>query len=166
MVKTLAEQLGPDTIRKFERAAPQRIKEAETLVVGEHRLTAIYLYGYAIEMLLKAVYFKQILRYGVNMEIDRETRTRVEARARDSELMSRSEPHDFSGWARLLVEDRRVLKKDEYEKKFGQQIVDKAALAYEKWRPAMRYRVTDASEGDVQAIQSVAGWFLQKYPTM
>jgi hypothetical protein len=165
MVKTLSQQFGPDTVRKFERAAPQRLEEAATLVAGEHRLVAIYLYGYAIEMLLKAAYFKQILRHASTTEIDRETRMRVEARARQSGFMSR-EPHDFAGWARLLVTDRRDLKNDEYEKRFGQQIVDKATLAYGKWRPEMRYRVTDASEDDVKAIRSVAEWFLQKYPSM
>ena len=68
MVKTLVEQLGPDTIFRFEQSARLRIEEGDWLA-DRYSLIAIYLYGYAAEMSLKAAYFRN-LRLGATVEID------------------------------------------------------------------------------------------------
>lgn len=90
MNQTLADQFGPDTIRKFMNAAPLRFEEAEALMREEHHLAAIYLFGYSAEMLIKAAYFRA-QRLGSTIEIGPETRHRIEVRARMDGLMS-SEP--------------------------------------------------------------------------
>jgi HEPN domain-containing protein len=48
----------PHTIAEFRRAATLRYREAVRLAVAGDRLAAIYLSGYAAEMLLKAAYFR------------------------------------------------------------------------------------------------------------
>ena len=84
MLKTLVDQLGPDTIVRFERSAPLRIEEGDFLA-EKYPLIAIYLYGYAAEMILKAAYFKN-LKFGSIDEIDRESRNRAMALARYTDL--------------------------------------------------------------------------------
>jgi hypothetical protein len=46
------------TIREFRAAAGLRYREGQRLALTGNRLTAIYLWGYAAEMLLKAAYFR------------------------------------------------------------------------------------------------------------
>ena len=160
MPKTLAEQLGPDTIVRFERAAPLRIEEGDVLV-AKCRLTAIYLYGYAVEMLLKYGYFKNI-GFGVIDEIDRDARNRAMAVARTNSLMS-WDPHDIPGWARLLVWDKQVLHTPGYPAGLARKIVERSLLVYENWRPQMRYRNTEPSPKSVSSVRDVAKWFLDNY---
>lgn len=53
MPLTLATRIGPDTLGKLEQAAQRRYAEARRLVADEP-LGAIYLFGYTVEMRLKA----------------------------------------------------------------------------------------------------------------
>src|SRR4051812_3823455 len=132
MPKSLVDQLGPDTIVRFVRSAPLRAEEGDFLS-EKHRLTSIYLCGYAAEMILKAAYFKNIGFHSID-EIDRATRNRAMALAQSHNFMS-WDPHDILGWARLLVWDKETLHTPAYDVNFGRQIVAKAQTVYENWRP-------------------------------
>src|SRR4051794_20319239 len=112
MAKTLVDQLGPDTIARFERSAPLRLEEGDVLAI-RYPLTAIYLYGYSAEMLLKAAYFRH-LKFRALDEIDRDTRNRAMALAQLHNFMSR-DPHDIPGWARFLVWDKETLHTPAYD---------------------------------------------------
>jgi hypothetical protein len=164
MAKSLAGKYGPDTIRKYLRAAPERFKEAEYLASAGHNLAALYFYGYTVEMLIKAAYFK-MSRYGVTVEIDRDARNRVMTRARRAGLMS-YEPHDLVGWARLLISDKETLSRSPYHTKFAEQIQARSSSVYERWRPEMRYRVTTGPQAEINRVHSDAKWFLDNYGRM
>jgi hypothetical protein len=163
MSKTLAEQLGYDTISRFVKSAPLRLEEGDVLS-KDYRLAAIYLYGYAAEMILKAAYFKN-LRYPVIAEIDRDTRNRAMAVAQMNGFMQR-DPHDIAGWARLLVWDRATLHTPAYEPALSRQIVAKAITIYENWRPEMRYRNTSPAVATVAIVRSAVGWLVTNYARM
>ena len=137
IAKTLVDQLGPDTIARFSRSAPLRVEEGDSLS-KKYPLTAIYLYGYAAEMVLKGAYFRN-LRFGLTQEIDRDTRNRAMALAKLNGFMS-SDPHDIPGWARLLVWDKQTLHIPAYKPDLERKIVDQSLVIYENWRPQMRYR--------------------------
>jgi hypothetical protein len=66
--QTLSDQIGIDTVRKLEAAVPWRLQDAEVLRLAGRRLAAIYLYGYVVEMLLGAAYFR-LIRYGPDTDI-------------------------------------------------------------------------------------------------
>jgi hypothetical protein len=162
MIPSIVDQLGPDTVSRWERSAPKRIAEGDTLLAADQCLIAIYLYGYAIEMRLKAAYFR-MLRYGPHVEVDADARNRAEVRARQSGLMSGA-PHDLAGWARLLVSDRQRLMRDPFEQKFGLEVVKRAVLVYDHhWRPRMRYRGTDVKKATALVVRSAATWFEEHY---
>jgi hypothetical protein len=163
MSKTLAEQLGYDTISRFVKSAPLRLEEGDVLS-KDYRLAAIYLYGYAAEMILKAAYFKN-LRYPVIAEIDRDTRNRAMAVAQVNGFMHR-DPHDIAGWARLLVWDRATLRTPAYEPALSRQIVSKSITVYENWRPEMRYRNTSPAAATVAIVRSAVGWLVTNYARM
>jgi hypothetical protein len=164
MAKPLAGRYGPDTIRKYERAAAERFKEAEWLASAGYNLAALYFYGYTVEMLIKAAYFR-LLRYGVTVEIDRDARNRVMLRARQSGLMN-YEPHDLVGWAKLLISDKETLLPPPYHTKFAEQIQVRSFSGYEQWRPEMRYRVTNVPAAEIKRVHSDAKWFLENYGRM
>ena len=163
MPTTLADRLGFDTIAGFERSAPKRLEEGDFLA-ERYRLTAIYLYGYAAEMILKAAYFKN-LRLSPVAEIDRDTRNRAMAVARLLKLTS-GDPHDIPGWARLLVRYKEDLGRVAYEPKFSRKIVANAQTIYENWRPEMRYRSMSPTANNVFEVRTAAEWLIKSYPKL
>ena len=63
MVTPLALRFGEpddDTIASFERAAAARFRDATILRRADRRLAAIYLYGYSVEMWIKAASFRSL----------------------------------------------------------------------------------------------------------
>jgi hypothetical protein len=164
MAKALAERFGPDTIAKFEKAARMRFEEAESLRVEGHHLAAVYFFGYVVEMVLKAAYFR-MLRYGLTTEIGLDARNRAMARARGLELMGPG-PHDLVGWARFLVTEGSSRNLPAYDGKLSQKIVEQASIAYASWRPEMRYRATSVSSSHVAEMRASSGWFLSNYGRM
>jgi hypothetical protein len=60
MPQLLLDRCQPDSIREFRAAALQRANDAQALLARERRTAAIYLWGYAAEMMLKASYFAVI----------------------------------------------------------------------------------------------------------
>jgi hypothetical protein len=160
MAKTLVDQLGPDTIVRFERSAPLRIEEGDKLA-EKHPLTAIYLYGYAAEMIIKSAHFKA-LRFGATDEIDRDSRNRAMALARVNNLMGH-DPHDIPGWARLLVCNKQTLHTPAYPSGLARQIVDNGIVIYENWRPQMRYRNTVPPPATATIVRTSAKWFVDNY---
>lgn len=109
---SLVDRLGEfdnDSIAGFERAAAQRYRDAEVLRRANRRLSAIYLYGYAVEMWLKAAYFRVTFAHD-----GLDSKTQIDAlrrRAAENEwivlgLPKKLGPHDIAGWAHLLVKKR------------------------------------------------------------
>jgi hypothetical protein len=164
MSKTLAEPLGYDTISRFVKSAPLRLEEGDVLS-KDYRLAAIYLYGYAAEMILKAAYFKN-LRYPVIAEIDRDTRKRAGFVAELQGFMKRREPHNIAGWARLLVWDKMTLHTPAYEPTLSREIVAKAETVYQNWRPEMRYRNTSPNGATVAIGRSAVACLVANYSRM
>jgi hypothetical protein len=161
MAKKQLEMFGPDTISKFEKSAQMRIAEGD-LLAKDHPLTAIYLYGYAAEMTLKAAYFRN-LGFGAVDEIDPNERNRAMARARASDLMG-FDPHDIPGWARLLVRDKGTIHLPAYHSRLEKKIVANAISIYENWRPEMRYRHTTPARPTVIRVRDLAQWIVEEYP--
>ena len=56
----IARVTADHSIREFRNAAWRRYQEARRLAINGDRLAAIYLWGYAAEMLLKAAYFRLV----------------------------------------------------------------------------------------------------------
>lgn len=165
-VQSLIDHFAPDCIWRLERAAELRFHDAEALNV-EHRLAAIYLYGYCIEMCLAAAFFRAA-GFHPGMPIDRDARQRRMSLARvtvdsDGEPIMGSDPHPLTGWARLLRWHRSAspdIAPDDIEQL--NRAVKLSERAYLHWRPEMRYKTIAPSPSQFQDVRFAAQWLLQQ----
>jgi hypothetical protein len=105
---SLIQRLSHDhSIREFRAAARLRLREATHLATANHRLGAIYLSGYAGEMLLKAAYFR-LAGWGLTVRI---TLADIQAaKVHATSALGLPWPgnlHDLTSWTSLLIEERR-----------------------------------------------------------
>lgn len=158
---SLIEKVGPDTIARFNRAAPRRFAEAEYLAEGGHFLAAIYFYGYCIEIIVGAAYFR-VLRFGVLETIDPSRLRNVLASARLlSDFGEKSHPID--GLARLLVQDKKDLSPPAYDAETEKRILVESSTLREFWTPKLRYRAIEATAREARTVRESAEWFLDHH---
>ena len=112
MRKKLVERAGEDTLGKLEAAALSRIREAEALYTAGQRLGAVYLYGYVIEISLKAAYYRVIGLIPATL-IQKKLHRRPAEDAIENMKTLPAHPHGgplpghhFVGWARLIEQER------------------------------------------------------------
>jgi hypothetical protein len=108
MPKRLLDRRRRETINEYRAAARERIADGEALAASGRATSAIYLWGHAAEMALKACYF-ECIRFGSTQQITRLDRKHAEGRA---VVLSTAKPapanfHDLEFWAELLVAERR-----------------------------------------------------------
>ena len=165
-IAPLAGHLAPDSIGLLERAARQRVADADSLGANGRRLAAVYFLGFAVEMCLSAAYFRSI-GFAPGTPIDRETRKRRMAQARqmqglDGQPLMSSDAHPLVGWARYL-EWQRGLSGALSDQQRGRlrEAVRRAGVVYRHWRPELRYKLTEAREVQLAEVRLAAEWFIQ-----
>src|SRR5690349_10393450 len=93
---------GYDCIVQFEDAAAQRSAEAEILLKRSRHLGAIYLFGYSVEMRVKAAFFRNA-GFLAGRLISPQDRSNAIAMSATLGLPVAPGPHDIAGWAALAV---------------------------------------------------------------
>jgi len=162
----LADHLAPDTIARLERAAQQRVADADYLNSAGRRTVALYILGYVVEMCLTAAYFRSI-RFSETAPIDRETRRRRmtqarQIRASDGESLMSSDPHPLVGWARYLERQRHLSGGvSAREKTRLREAIRRAEIVYRHWRPELRYKVTEVRDLQFAEVRLAVAWFIQ-----
>lgn len=130
------------------------------LLASERRTAAIYLWGYAAEMTVKASYFSVI---GVP-EHQTITIADLEAARQSAAIVgtpSFKGLHNIEGWARLLVAKRASLPGLTYPiPGFGNLVITAASRIYSLWREILRYHKNIAYEYEVVQVQTAAQWLL------
>jgi len=165
-VNPLADHLAPDSIKRLQRAAEQRIEDAHRLMEEKRFLAALYFFGYSVEMVLSAAYYRSA-GFSPNMPIDRDTRQRRMAYARllrtpDGQPLMESDPHPLVGWARFLEWQRSASEElTSREVQLLKESIRSAERAYKHWRPELRYKTTQVTPGQVEEVQKAASWFMQ-----
>lgn len=165
-VSALIDHLAPDAVSRLERAAEKRFEEAELLAIRKRWLTAIYLYGYSIEMCLTAAYYRSA-GFSAQVPIDRDTRHRRMAQARQlrtssGRLLMENDPHPLAGWARFLEWQRKL--SGDLSRQHTQRLkeaVHKAERAYKHWRPELRYKTMDVTPDQLDEVRRAARWFIE-----
>lgn len=164
-----------DTIASFERAAAARLRDATVLRRADRRLSAVYLYGYAVEMWIRAAYFRTLYRSTGQPDTTpfrREHRERAVNEWKALGLQKRPGPHDIEGWARLVVRKREQLARRAgsdvqlYESEFANEIVNRAVILSLVWREYMRYRSPNVRAGEARSAAVEAAWFKKSYGNM
>lgn len=165
-VSSLADHLAPDTTKSLTRAAEERIEDAGRLLAEKRFLAALYLFGYSVEMVLAAAYFRSA-GFLPSMPIDRETRHRHMVRARQmtmetGEPLMDSDPHPLVGWARSLQRQRSASPDlTARQVQLLANAVDKAEMVYKHWRPELRYKTAQVTEQQIEEVRKSAIWFNQ-----
>jgi hypothetical protein len=165
-VNSLADRLAPDTINNLKRAANERFEDADRLVEQKRFLAALYLFGYCVEMVLAAAYYRSA-GISPNMPIDRDTRQRHMAKGRQLTMttgqpLMEPDPHPLVGWARFL-QWRRSVARDltAREVQLLNDAIDRAGIIYKHWRPELRYKTTRVTQDQIEEVRRSATWFIK-----
>ncbi len=165
MPKGLLERCQPDSIAQFRVAARQRFADGEALAAAERRTAAVYLWGYAAEMTLKAAYFEVM----VFAKTDVITLADLRAAAFTAPGLGVTWPglpgnpklHDLRAWAELLVATRGTNPGTAYaDPAFGAQVVTQGNLLQRLWSEVLRYRKNLAYDHELEQVRKATAWLL------
>ncbi len=165
-VTSWADRLAPNTINTLRRAAEDRVEDASRLVERKRFLAALYLFGYGVEMVLSASYFRSA-GFFPNQPIDGDTRHRHMAKARQrkratGQPLMEQDPHPLVGWARLLRWQRSASPElTTREDQVLKEAIERAELVYQYWRPELRYKKADVTMDQLEEVRSSAIWFIK-----
>lgn len=160
MPLTLVRRAGADTLGKLEAAARRRFREAHALEESGEHLGAIYLYGYSVEIRLKAAYYRTI---GLvpRTTIDRAThRIPAEQMIRNlPSLPPGSAPgHHVIGWAALLEQARAQVGRP-MPAPLVAEMSRQAHNVFKCWTESLRYRANTPYNQELEAVRQAANWF-------
>ncbi|MCI0701842.1 MAG: hypothetical protein L0241_12230 [Planctomycetia bacterium] len=164
MPRLLPERFATECIREFDLAATERYADAAAIVTARRRTAAIYLYGYVVEMLLKAAYFR-LVGYGDADPIDV-----VALRAavgESSASMSRTlglpgtrNFHDLSAWVNLIVAYRASRSLVYAEAGFGMTLTAQVTVIDDRWTETIRYHKNTAYQHELDRVAGSCEWLV------
>jgi hypothetical protein len=152
----------PDCICEFRAASRQRFDDAATLAGQGRRTAAIYLWGYAAEMLPKAAYFT-LVGLGETAPITVAGQIRpaiIRGRSFGIAWPPQGEGHNVRAWAELLVVERALQPATAYAPAFGRQLQRYGQRLELLWRETLRYHKNIAYPHEVAQVRAAAEWLL------
>ena len=160
MPKSLLERYQPDSICEFRAAAKQRSRDAQALLAAERRTAAIYLWGYAAEMTLKASYFT-VFGFSDIQHITMADLHAAKNAAPHFGVAPFANLHDIRGWAELLVATRASIPGVAFPiPGFGNNVVTGSKRIHVLWRETLRYHKNVAYGYELEQVQTAAQWLL------
>jgi hypothetical protein len=164
MPRRLIDRCQPDSIEEFRAAARQRYNDGLALAVAGNRTGAIYLWGYAAEMTLKAAYFTL---FGL---LDDDVITmpghiqpainRGRAAPLNIAWPNQGAGHNVRAWAELLVGVRALAVDTAYAPAFATQVQGCGQRIWQLWRETLRYHKNRAYLYEVRQVREAADWLL------
>jgi hypothetical protein len=159
----LPRRLKVETPAGFREAARERFLDGCALADTERGLAAIYLWGYAAEMLLKAAYFK-VDGHGDNEPITlQQVRNAVRQLAQTTYRIiwpAAGDLHNVARWAELLVLHRQTRGLPYANPPFADDVRFHAEAVYDRWRETLRYHPNRAYQHEVNRVRSATNWLL------
>ncbi len=158
-------ELVAETLQETELAAEQRLREGEALWRAGRFGAAVYLFGYAAEMLLKNAYFRyrgspstMAISFGLLGT----------AKAHAMALGVAADPetyHSLRFWAALLRAERARTNRP-MPGGLDQPFVQRSRRLYQNWWIAMRYRADRVSAREVQIAFDDVTWLHDNYRSL
>lgn len=162
MPKRLLDRCLPDSIREFRVASRRRYDDALALATLKRRTAAIYLWGYAAEMTLKAAYFSFIghpetaaitwsghLRPAINA-----------GRAMGIAWPNQGSGHNVLAWAEFLILSRASNPATAYTSRFALDVQIRGQRIEKLWRETLRYKKNVAYLYEVRQVREATEWLL------
>jgi hypothetical protein len=165
MPQTLLIRAGEDTLGKLEAAATRRYAEARRLEVTEP-LGAVYLYGYTVEMRLKAAYYRvaglvPASQLNAARKIAEATIKGSPPTVPKTTIAGRfvSAGHNVRGWAWLLETTRATPPNIPMSAALAREMQANAQVSFDLWSETLRYRANRPRPTELAAINVSAAWF-------
>lgn len=160
MPKLLPERCTPDSVREFRLAAERRYLDGIALAAADRRTAAIYLWGYAAEMTLKAAYFSAV-GFPLNQSITMQHFRFAQTNAARLGVPWQGNLHNLEAWASLLVSTRGQVPGLQYAiHGFGAAVIARVLTLGRLWRETLRYSKNTAYLHEVEQVREAAEWFL------
>jgi hypothetical protein len=164
MPRRLIDRCQTDSIREFRASAQQRYEDGLALAGTERRTAAIYLWGYASEMTLKAAYFSfsglapdDALTWSGHIQP-------AINRGRGAPFLIAWPPqepgHNVQAWAELLVAERAMSPGGGYHAAFAADVQAYGQRIWQLWRATLRYHKNRAYVNEVRQVREATEWFL------
>ncbi len=164
MPRRLIDRCQPDSILEFRASARQRYQDGLALAGAGNRTAAIYLWGYATEMILKAAYFSL---FGL---ADDDVIT-VPGHIQPAINRGRAAPlsiawpnpgagHNVRAWAELLVGVRALTPATAYVPAFAAQVQQRGQRVGQLWSETLRYHKNRAYGYEVRQVREATEWLL------
>jgi hypothetical protein len=160
MPKSLLKRCRPDSVAEFQAAARSRMQDGLALMAAERRTGAIYLWGYAVEMTLKAAYFR-LVGFPAAQQIALKDLQAAKAAAGGLAVAWPGNLHDLRAWADLLVATREANPALAYpDPGFGDQVRTTVAPLQRLWSEVLRYHKNVAYRYELRQVREAAEWLL------
>lgn len=139
----------------MERAAEQRFWDGLTLATGGagHETGAIYLFGYAAEMLLKTAYFQVI-----GVPPSRNIAPHLAAARRDASWRG-GNLHNLQSWFALL-NDARAIQGNSWDAVTAATVERHVLIVASHWREFLRYTSLSAADAELEEVLTSVDWLL------
>lgn len=160
MRKPLLDRCQPESIREFRAAARGRYDDGLIAAGGGRGLAAVYLWGYAAEMTLKAAYFSAV---GLGKSTHIQVRDHINpainlGKARG--IAWRRGGHDVRAWAELLVRERASHPTKAYTAEFGGAVQANGQRISQLWNETLRYHKNVPYPHEIRQIREAVEWLL------
>jgi hypothetical protein len=157
--RLLTQRLQPDSIAQFRVSARIRHEDASQLARSNRGLAAIYLWGYTVEMTVKAAWFA-LLGYPEHRSIVRSDLEAAKVKAKSYGIGWSGNFHDLEAWAQLLIQHRAASNRPYSVHHFDKILLDHSRRVYHRWRESLRYKRNVPYRFEVEAVAESAEWFL------
>ncbi len=161
MPKRVPERCRPDSIAEFRAAARERFRDGLSAARVGRRTAAVYLWGYAAEMTLKAAYF-QVIGFAPTRPITiADLRGGAANAPRLGFRWAGNNLHHVESWAQLLAMTRASNPAWAYPRpSFGNEVVMRARRLQRLWSEILRYHKNVAYRFEVDQVRAAAEWLL------
>lgn len=150
----------PDSILEFRLAARERLADGRAAAAAGRRTAAVYLFGYAAEMTLKAGYFNAI-GFPPAQVITAGNLRGAAASAPSFGFLWTGNLHSLSSWSELLVRTRGRTPGLSYpDPRFGDAVLRQVRPLEGTWAETLRYHRNVAYAHEVDLLEQAAGWLL------
>ncbi len=158
MPKRLIDRLRPDSIREFRAAAKARFEDGLQLARMGRRTAAIYLWGYAVEISLKAWYFDTI-HFHIGQPIRMADLRMAVQRAKVLGIAWPGQLHDLAAWAELIVAEHLALGSP-LPVIEASRLQSSAQRLRSLWREILRYHSNVAYEYEQVQVREIVLWIV------
>ena len=160
MPKLLVERFTDDSVAQFRAAAHIRNEDAWHLARSGRGAAAIYLWGYAAEMTVKAAWF-ELLRFPEHRAISlSDLRQAKQVAVGTYGIPWPGNLHHVVHWAELLTQHRIASRRYYSDPDFGRRVLDNCQRVYERWRETLRYKKNRPYPFEVHAVAASTQWLL------